>query len=156
MIQEEIIRQISAKKIKNVSQFVRKFCGELIGAGVYRDVYILNLDDRFVVKIERDMSRSTFANVTEWRNYINNREWIRFSKYLAPCLLINETGQILIQRRATRIIDNPSLKFPDKIPSLFTDIKKANWGYIGKQPVCFDYSFLLNVDFRIKKVKWRN
>lgn len=140
---------------KTVKQFIKKFCGEKIGEGCYRDVYIFKPDDRYVVKIEKDPSEARFANVTEWRNWIENKEWVQFSKYLAPCEAINETGQILVQRRVTRHIDDDTKKFPKKIPSLFTDLKYFNFGWIGDQFVCYDYSFLKNVPFKMRTVRWR-
>jgi len=34
-------------------EFVRLFCGELIGSGVSRDVFRCAIDDSLVIKIER-------------------------------------------------------------------------------------------------------
>lgn len=139
---------------KTKSAFKKKYCGKKIGTGLYRDVYIFRPDDRYVVKIEKSMATAIFANVTEWRNYINNMSWKRFAKWLAPCEAISKSGEILIQQRVTRIVDGGKKEYPSKIPSLFTDTKYFNFGWIGRNFVCFDYSFLVSTDFRMKRVKW--
>lgn len=92
----KLIKLIEGKSIKQV---IKLICGEKLGSGLNRDVYILKQNENFVVKIERDMSKSSFANACEWRNYIDNREWKWLSKWLAPCELINTYGDVLIQSR---------------------------------------------------------
>ena len=128
-------------KGKSVSQILKKVCGEFIGYGLYRDVYVLKQFPEYVVKIERDMSTANFANVTEWRNWIDNKDWEWFSKWLAPCEMISETGQVLIQKK----VQVKERKFyPKKIPACFTDRKTENFGFINDQFVCCDYSLLIN------------
>jgi len=127
--------------------------GKLIDYGVHRDVYECKVDSRFVVKIERDMSTGDFANVCEWRNWINNKDWKDLAKWLAPCEIISEDGKLLIQRRVNFYKNR---KYPERIPTIFTDLKKENYGWIGKQLVCVDYAFF-RMDFndlRLRKVAW--
>lgn len=134
------IKQISKFiKGKNTNQIVKSICGDMIGVGLYRDVYILKQNPAYVVKIERDITNGMFANVTEWRNYINNREWKWFEKWLAPCEIISATGQVLIQQKVTH---GKRKDYPKYIPAIFTDLKVKNFGFIGKRFVCCDYSFL--------------
>lgn len=142
---------------KKFNTTVRLICGEKIGAGLYRDVYVLKQDSNYVVKVERDMSTGNFANVTEWRNYIENKEWTYIKDWLAPIELITETGQILIQRRVT--LEGKKCKdFPKYIPAAFTDLKRKNFGWIGEQFVCCDYSFLIPIhpkfNKRLKYAQW--
>lgn len=139
---------------KSVKQVVKSICGEKLSHGCYRDVYVLKSNPDYVIKIERDMTKAMFANVTEWRNYIENKDWEKFGHWLAPCEMINETGQIMIQRRVERWVDNPKKRFPGKIPSLFSDRKKNNFGWIGDQLVCFDYSWLKKVPFKLVRPRW--
>jgi hypothetical protein len=47
------------------------------------------------------MSQGIFANATEMRNYSDNRDWNLLKGWLAPCELINETGELLIQKRVS-------------------------------------------------------
>ena len=141
-------------KGKTVAQVKKQLCGELLGSGVYRDVYVFKQSPQHVIKIERDMSTANFTNVTEWRNYIDLREWKSFSKYLAPCEAISQTGQILVQQRIRHGQKN---EYPKQIPAYFTDIKRSNYGWIGTQFVCCDYPMLLSVTKSKnpqKKVNW--
>ncbi len=140
----------------SIAKIKKKLCGELLGSGLCRDVYVLKQYPDFVVKIEADMSKGTFANVTEWRNYINNLEWKWFSKWLAPCMLIDTTGRVLIQKR---VYHRQRKDYPKYIPSIFTDLKLSNFGWIGDDFVCCDYSFFpiyfLKVgDSKMKFAKW--
>jgi hypothetical protein len=130
---------------------MRHVCGEEVGYGLYRDVYLMKQDPRFVVKIERDMSQGMFANVTEWRNYLNNRDDQFIGPWLAPCETITETGQILVMRRVRHA---PVEAYPNLIPSYLTDCKRTNYGFIGKRFVCCDYSFLLSNTRHMKKARW--
>lgn len=138
---------------KTIAQIIKFNCGEKIGEGVHRDVYELKTNPEYVVKIERDPSTGDFANVTEWRNYINNKDWKFLGQWLAPCELINETGQVMIQRR----VEHRRRKdYPKYIPSVFTDLKLRNFGWIGDRFVCCDYSFMpftLGKN-KMKYVKW--
>lgn len=150
------IEKLITKRNYSVNQFVKNFCGELLGYGLYRDVYELKLDKRFVVKIERDMSQGMFANATEFRNYVNTKEWTFFSDYLAPCNWISETGQIMIQ---AKIEFRAKKEYPKMIPAMFTDTKIENFGWIGDKFVCCDYSFIPFYIIapgkkKMKKVKW--
>lgn len=150
---KEVYKTFS-KGTKTVATAQKQLCGSFLGSGAYRDVYIFKPDDRFVIKIERDISRGNFANVCEWRNYINNKDWVSFCKWLAPCEAITPDGRILLQWRVQREIDDIPVKYPAKIPSLFTDTKRANFGMLNGRLVCCDYSFLVSCDFKMKKAKW--
>lgn len=135
---------------------VKELCGEYVSSGLHRDVYVLKCNDNFVVKVERNMKNGDFANVCEWRNYINNKEWDWFEKWLSPCELISIDGRFLIQRRAYH---KDKSEYPKKIPSMFTDTKYKNFGWIGKRFVCLDYSyipfFIVKVGGKkMKKAKW--
>ena len=148
------------EQMQNISivQLKKRICGEQIGKGLYRNVYVLKQNPNYVVKIEGDLTTTQFANVTEWRNYINNKEWKWFEEWLAPCEMINETGQVLIQRR----IEHKRRKdYPKYIPVMFTDLKLKNFGWIGDRFVCCDYSFIpfyiiTTGKSKMKYAKWRN
>jgi hypothetical protein len=148
------IYQLFGECCRSKTKTKRFLCGQFIGSGCYRDVYIFKPDDRFVIKIERDQSRGNFANAMEWRNYINCREWPAMAKWLSPCEAISADGRIMLQRRVKRSVDGEGIKYPLKIPSLFTDTKRANWGLLNGKFVCCDYSFFSQCDFKMKKAKW--
>lgn len=130
-------------------------CGELLNYGIHRDVYALKDNNYYVVKVERDFSEGNFSNVCEWRNWINNKDWKKLGKWLAPCEAILDSGQILIQRRVHQCNNRQP---PLAVPWLFTDLKLQNWGWIGDQFVCCDYPFLLfhSQQIRLKRARWRN
>lgn len=140
--------------VKALNNFTKKYCGSYLGKGLYRTVYNYKVNSNYVVKIE-DTSKGSFSNVVEWRIWQDNEEWKKFSKYLSPSIAIDETGQILVQRKVEfKSIDN----YPSKMPSVFSDFKIQNYGWIGNQIVCVDYAGLLSrVNFqaslRLKKVK---
>ena len=117
--------------IKN--DFIKLFCGELIGYGVYRQVYQHKFDDSLVIKVESADSK-LFANTREWVIW-NELENDPMRKYFAPCVDISENGLILIQKKT-----KPMGKYPDKIPAFFTDTKRANYGSYKGQFVCHDYA----------------
>lgn len=151
------ISQIKPFLNNNVNSMVKKMCGDKLGEGAYRDVYILKQNVNYVVKIERDMSMANFANATEWRNYVNSEYWTWFNRWLAPCELINQTGQILIQKRV--YWEGKTKKdYPKKVPVIFTDLKVENFGWLSDGDfVCCDYSFLLTpmTNKKMRVAKWK-
>lgn len=143
---------------KTVDQIRKKLCGERLGYGLHRHVYVFKQFPEYVIKLERDMGSGQFANVTEWRNYINHKDWKWLGRWLAPCVTINETGSVMVQKRVT---PGKRKDYPTHIPCLFTDLKLANFGWIGDQFVCCDYAYLLNMVIigkrsNMKYAKWWN
>jgi len=122
---------------------------------MYRDVYALKKFPDYVVKIERDMTQAMFANATEWRNYINNRYWGFVNDWMAPCISINHTGSLMVQRRVywegRRRKD-----YPKYVPAVFTDLKLRNFGWTSDdQFVCCDYSYMVVFPVAVGKKKMR-
>lgn len=150
----EIQKALGRDQDLSIDKIIKKYCGEKIGSGLYRDVYVLKDNPRYVMKIERVVTAGDFANVCEWRNYINFKDWKKFSKYLAPCHGINQNGTFLIQTRLTRT--SASIKdFPKKIPNWFQDRKVQNFGWIKNQFVCCDYvKFHMGVEYAMDDAKW--
>lgn len=152
MKKSEIVSII--KNVKSVSEFKKQYCGQHLGEGTHRDVYVFTKDHKWVVKIEKDMSDLQFINAMEWQNWNWNLYFEVLNKFLAPCLTISKCGRILIQRRAKREIDGGSSKYPTHLPNWITDIKRQNFGWIGKRFVCIDYPHLINIQFRMRKAKY--
>lgn len=149
---QKTVNKLFGNKQWTSEQIRKKFCGKLLGAGAYRDTYVCKQDPKMVIKIEREMSKAIFANVSEWVNYQNLKDWNQMKPWLAPCYGITQIGNVLLQRRV-KITDNDDL-YPEKIPSFFTDRKYENFGFIGKQLVCYDYSFMVHTQFRMVKANW--
>jgi hypothetical protein len=142
------------EKTDTVKQIIEKVCGELIGQGTYREVYELKGNPDFVVKVEKDPTKARFANVCEWINWIDNKEWDYLYPWLCPCVDITENGQFLIQHRAKPIkID----QLPEKVPSLFTDLKASNFGWFENRVVIVDYTFFAihSPTNKFRKAKWK-
>lgn len=149
------VKDVAGLLSSSVGKTKKNICGALLGRGLYRDVYVLKQNPDYVVKIERDMSHGMFANATEWRNYINNKDWNFLSEWLAPCELINETSQIMIQQRV--YWDGKRRKdYPTHIPGMFTDKKLKNFGWLSDDRfVCCDYSFMTTFLIQVGKSKYK-
>lgn len=110
-------------------------CGEELGEGIHRRVFVYKPDDNFVVKVETAEGKGA--------NFLENDVWERvcetpFAKWFAKCGSISPCGKFLIQQRT-----KPANKFPEKIPFFFTDLKLENFGKVGRQFVCHDYALNL-------------
>lgn len=150
------LSEVSKHLDNDIQTTIKNICGELIAQGTYRDVYELKGNKNYVVKIERDMSTGQFCNACEYRNWCDNRFWDYLSPWLCPCVRINETSQVLIQKRAKPIKSIEEL--PSHVPSLFSDLKMSNFGKIGNRVVILDYPWLrLFIPSRkMRKVDWTN
>jgi hypothetical protein len=114
---------------------LRFICGDKISEGQYRAVFDCDLFKGYVVKV----SYTPFANITEFEVW-QAVKGTPHAKWFAPCLNISPCGHFLIQKKVRAISDKD--KLPKKLPNVFTDIKKTNFGFIGKQLVCHDYQML--------------
>lgn len=114
---------------------INLICGEELGDGISRNVFVFYLNPKWVVKIAVDCD-SYFQNITEWMIWNELSEWKKMKKWFAPCKFISNSGRILIQQRTepVRLSD-----IPEKIPYFFTDQKLDNYGMINGQFVCHDY-----------------
>lgn len=123
-----------------VEQILKRFGGEKLGYGHSREVYALNDSDNLVIKIANMQEFGHHMNIMEWQNWLSCEHWTNFSKWLAPCYAINVPGSILIQHRVSPITSRDQL--PDRIPKCLIDRKIQNFGLLGSQIVCVDYSFI--------------
>lgn len=124
-------------------------CGERLGSGVSREVFVFKPDPTFVLKFET--GAGSFQNVLEeelWRNACNKTR-----KFLAPCISISANGAILLQKRTSLAV-----KFPKKFPAFFTDLKRSNFGMLGNKLVCHDYGYsrvyAVGLSLRLIKAEW--
>ncbi|WP_374634048.1 hypothetical protein [Ferrovibrio sp.] len=114
---------------------LRLLCGEKIGSGSGRDVYVFEPDPAYVIKIEA--SAGCYQNILEWENWKLLKDG-KFAKYFAPCKLISPFGCALVMRKTERL--PVSVKF--RAPRFLRDVKGENFGMIGKDVVCHDYAHL--------------
>lgn len=144
---------------------VRMLCGDLLGYGVGRRVFLCALDETRVVKIESD-ARS-FQNVAEWQLWDALRG-TKYEQYLAPCYDISPGGCALIQARVQKLPTLAALKAAGadlqklremKLPEFLTDLKTENYGWYKGRVVCMDYGSHLATNHgafgsKMRKVKW--
>lgn len=132
---------------------LRFHCGEKLGRGLNRDVYVLKHDESWVVKIQRT---TNFDNILEYSIWEALKRVPKYSKWFAEVLTINETGFVLFQKR----VEHRRWKdYPKKIPKFFTDLKLKNYGWIDGQFVCCDYPNVLlmlagYITEDLKTAKW--
>lgn len=130
-------------------------CGEPLGFGIARQVFVLGTDPTKVVKVE--IAAGSFQNVIEWQTWNDLRE-TQYAKYLAPCHHISPCGIVLIQSRVGPLTARHERQ---PLPSFLTDFKRSNYGVLDRRVVCCDYgtNLLLNhgaFASRMRKPKWRD
>lgn len=127
------------------------FCGEKLGGGVFRRVYVLKIDPTKVVKIEN--GSQSFCNILEWQTWDAVEYDKKRSRWLAPCRFISPCGAILIQDRTTAI--RPE-ELPKRIPHFLNiDAKQANWGLLNGVAVCHDYGCQRTaLPIKLEQAKW--
>ena len=117
-----------------VEDFVRLFCGELLGNGMSRQVFVLETDPTKVVKVES--YSGYFQNVREWELW-KDLGHTKYGKYIAPCVSISPNGSVLVQERVEPITQD-ELRAA-RLPSFLCDFKASNYGRYKGRIVCCDY-----------------
>lgn len=134
-------------------EFLRCMTGDLIGEGSFRYVFDNPFNKNEVIKI--DMSE-TNQNTVEFDLYQTVEKIPELEKWFAPIVGMSPCGRVLIMKKADM---NRSINdYPKEIPSFMFDVKKGNFGFIGKRFVCIDYGYnLLYVTgekYRMVKANW--
>jgi hypothetical protein len=134
----------------------RLICGEKLGGGMSRTVYVFKPDPTKVIKIEDGTEK--FQNILEWEIWRD----ISYSKYknnFAECFFISPNGVYLIQERTEKPLKKD---YPKMIPHFFGDIKCENYGIVyrknKKHFVCHDYgnqAMGLHFKDKLKKADWK-
>lgn len=122
------------------TDLILSLCGERIGSGVYRTVYNYNLDDKYVIKIERNSTDSNSSEHLLWneiKGLCGELEGVK--KWFAPVLWMSPNGKILVMQKTE---EKPSKERPREVPAFFTDLKWDNFGWIGNKFVCHDYGII--------------
>ncbi len=115
---------------------MRMLLGTKIGDGMFRAVFECDLIPNTVIKVSNCETPANTIEFSVWQSVKSTPH----AKWFAPCLHLSPEGNFLIQRKCRPLTDKD--KLPKNIPGFFTDIKRENWGFIGKQLVCHDYQFL--------------
>lgn len=133
--------------------FFDAICGERLGGGVSRDVFVCKINPDLVVKIDSESSQ--FQNITEWKVW-NELRAINspLIKWLAPCHSISPCGNVLIQSR-TAPLRRREMKRYGSLPEFLTDRKMENYGIINGKLVCHDYGHVnWTLGGKMTKVDW--
>lgn len=115
------------------SAAVGLLCGQFLGEGMSRKVFVCGLDSSLVVKVETEAGR--FQNVKEWELW-QEIQYTSAAKWLAPCLHLSPDGTILVMARTSPLA---LADYPDKLPVWLSDRKFANFGKYKGNFVCHDY-----------------
>ena len=126
-------------------------CGEYLGAGAFRSVYVLASDDTKVVKMES--GAASFHNIHEWGVWMDFRDIRAVAKWLAPCRHISSAGAWLIQDRTEPL--PKGFRLPKSLPEFLTDTKLGNFGLLGGNLVCHDYGIVRQaLETKRRPVEW--
>lgn len=130
----------------------RLVVGQLIGSGVFRQVFEWLPDQSLVVKVEN--GAQSFANVIESEVWSRVKD-TKFARWFAPVIQISDNGSVILQARTEAIRQS---ELPDRVPAFFTDLHARNWGLLDGRPVCHDYGLNLLMENgmtqRMQKVNW--
>ncbi len=126
-----------------VSDLFEMVCGKFVGEGTTRIVFDYLLMSGYVIKIEKEAR--TFNNIMEYELWNSLSHAPEFNKWLAPCIEISPNGRWLIQKKIVPINDKNKKDVPAKIPYWLSDMKFANYGFIGKQFVSCDYPSSISI-----------
>lgn len=130
--------------------FFDLFAGDYIGGGAARAVYECTIRPDLVVKIEAPSQ--SFQNALEWEFWRRTYKLKDVRRWLAPCVSISACGSVLLQERTTPI---PEGKYPEKLPKFLTDIKRVNFGRLGRRTVCHDYAIVVaEFSLTMRKADW--
>jgi len=131
-----------------------RLCGKLLGEGIHRKVFECRLRDDLVVKVESEENWRYFANVLEMRFWNDHEHYKKVADWLSPCEYLSPDGRILLQRKASPIVELSVL--PEQVPAFLSDLKPENFGMLDGRLVCLDYALTIpNPSTRLKKVDWR-
>ena len=155
MTRSQFIKKLNKECLNhNDTTLKRMLCGQYKAHGSSRSVYQCKVHPEFVVKIQHD---GRFDNVIEneiW-GAVRLADW--WAKWFAECVFISKSGKILVQQKIK--FKSSKREYPKKIPRFFTDIRIENYGFLGDQLKCCDYSYVLYrltgfMDKKMRRALW--
>jgi hypothetical protein len=118
-------------------------CGVRLGRGIGRDVFVYDLNPRFVIKVER----SGFQNVVEWEVW-KAVKGTPFEKWFAPVRHISGLGTVLLMDRT---LPASRSRYPKRMPVFLGDYKFSNYGLLNGRIVAHDYGSMVNISNGLTK-----
>lgn len=128
-------------------------CGERLGAGIHREVFVYKPDPKYVMKIAPDAPEANVLEAHIWDMVADTN----IAKWFARCHMVSTSGVFLLQERVER---RPQAEYPKHVPVFFGDLKYKNFGWIGGRLVCCDYAGFVSTSMvhkwtgRMKKADW--
>src|SRR5690606_24055767 len=113
------------------------FCGELIGSGISRQVYVFDLDPTRVIKFE--FARTYYSNTLEAQMWSRVRDVKGIAAWFAPVYFISDHGRWMIQARTMPVTLDELRKEVPRVPMCFIALKAGHWGRLNGRIVCHDY-----------------
>jgi hypothetical protein len=148
----EAIKHVRSNEIVNI-EFFKCMLGDLIGDGRDRYVFEHPFNKHEVIKI--DMSDAN-SNTIEWNTWADVKNVTEVAKWLCPVVKMSPCGRVLIMKKADT--NRPDSDYPALIPSFLDDVKRNNFGFIGKQLVCVDYDInkmnITGAKVKMVKANW--
>ena len=119
-------------------QDLTRFClGDYISSGMSRIVFDWRFRPNTVVKFcKGDDCESNWAEYSIW----NHVKETPYAKWFCPVIDISPCGRFLLMEKCVPVEFNQ--KLPKKIPNVFTDIHRGNFGWLNGKFVCLDYQFI--------------
>lgn len=121
--------------------------GEQLGAGVYRSVFVFNINPEKVIKVEPLNTQCNVQEYLAWnqiQHLTGPLEWVK--DWFAPVHWISPNGRVLCMARTDPY---STKKKPAEIPKFLWDVKEENFGWLNGKYVCHDYgSIYAFMDFK--------
>jgi hypothetical protein len=127
-------------------------CGQYLGSGSSRQVYVFAPNPTYVIKLQVDTG--TFQNQREWKVWQDFR-YSDGQKWLAPIDYISDMGAWMLQKRTQPVTLAQLQRRLPRVPKYLTDLKVGNWGTYNGKIVCHDYGTAIHeVHAGTKVAKW--
>jgi hypothetical protein len=126
------------------------FLGERLGGGLSREVFVYQLNPKWVVKIETGANH--FQNVNEYKVWqMVKGTWAE--SLFAPVHYISPLGTALIMDRTREGNPKTDKRFPKKVPEFLADARGCNWGLLRGRWVLHDYGFTRLMAYGLQRAK---
>lgn len=107
-------------------------CGEFLGEGVHRKVYVYRPDETLVIKCAIE---DPTGNIIESEIWDMVKE-TSIARWFAPVEAISRCGMYMLQKRVEH---RPKEEYPKLVPHFFGDRKYSNYGWLNGKLVACDY-----------------
>lgn len=143
----QFVEDLSPMILKDWMNYV---LGKKIGNGIGRQVFVFELNPKWVVKVEQ----SGYQNVIEYEMW-KAAKGTKYAKWFAPIEYMSGMGSVLLQQRT---LPAPRRAYPKRMPVFLGDYKYSNYGLLGGRLVCHDYGSAIiasnGLNGKMRKADW--